>query len=175
MESIREGKEDGLVYLYTHFRKEFIHWGMKRYPVDRDMSSDAFQEAVIALRYNVMHGRLDGLSSTLKTYLFSIGKNQILTRMKKAAREYSTEEIDGYRDQLIVLEREELSDRQVLISKMMKRLEEPCASILKMFYYHGYSMDVIATRMQYKNVNVAKTQKLRCLNKLRAALNTRDK
>ena len=95
--------------------------------------------------------------------------------MKKSAREYSTEAIDGYQNQLIVLQREEISDRQVQISKMIKSMAEPCGSILKMFYYRGYSMDEIATRMQYKNVNVAKTQKLRCLNKLRNALTPQDK
>ncbi|MCB0689653.1 MAG: sigma-70 family RNA polymerase sigma factor [Saprospiraceae bacterium] len=171
VQSILKGDEAGLVYLYKSHRAEFLGWASKRFQVDADLVSDAFQDAIMALRFNVVHGKVDGISSTLKTYLFAIGKNQLLNRLKKSKYEFSAEET-------ILLERlvstiepvQELTDRQLKVKMFVQQIEEPCRSILRMFYYLGYSMDVIASRLDYKSEDVAKTIKSRCIRKLRSAL-----
>ena len=170
--SIKEGEEDGLVYMYTRYRAEFIRWVSKRYQVDDDMANDAFQEAILALRFNVVHNRLKEMRSSLKTYLFSIGKNQLLNRLKKSNYEISVEDLSSYQgaSALVISQKEALTERQELIRKEIAMMQDPCHSILRMFYYLGYSMEVIAARMSYRNEDVAKSQKLRCLKKLKAAV-----
>ena len=170
--SIKDGHDAGLVHLYSSLREEFILWGVKRFQVDRDLISDAFQEAIIALRHNVIGDRLNQLKSSLKTYLFAIGRNQILNRLKKSKYELSAEDFKSLKHEHLTIkgEKEDLTDRQESVRAFIKQMKEPCKSILRMYYYLGFSMEVIASRMSYKNENVAKSQKMRCLKKLKNAL-----
>jgi RNA polymerase sigma factor (sigma-70 family) len=172
IKSIREGRDDGIVYLYSTYRKEFCQWAVKHYPADHDIAQDAFQETMLAFRFNLVHNRIGEMKSTLKTYLFAIGKNQLINRLKKRHHEISSDDLTLLQHQQSMVKRdpEELTERQERIKKLIKNMEEPCHSILKMFYYLGYSMDVIAQRMDYKNEDVAKSQKARCIKKIREAL-----
>ena len=169
--SIREGRDEGLVILYQSCRDEFRQWASRRYQVDSDVVQDAFQDAIMALRFNISHGKVDGLKSSLKTYLFAIGKNQLVNRLKKQKYEFSAEDLSTLEKvSLIAGEKEALSDRQERIRALVKRMDEPCHSILYMFYYLGYSMEIIATRMEYKSEDVAKTLKSRCIKKIKEVL-----
>ncbi len=171
IESIRDGEEKGLIQIYKEYRSEFVQWVTKKYGIDPSLADDGFQEAILALRFNIIHGRLQQLSSTLKTYLFSIGKNQVLGRLKKSKYELSSDNPGLLASEVWTSSRRgELSDRQRKVRDSILKMEEPCKTILRMFYYLGYSMDVIAARMEYKSKDVAKTQKSRCLKKLKGSI-----
>lgn len=174
IQSIKDGRDDGIVYLYKTYRDEFCQWAIKRYQVDYDLVQDAFQETVLALRFNLAHDRVKEMKSSLKTYVFAIGRNQLINRLKKSKYELSSDDLVSLQDhpRMIRNESNELTGRQAMIKKMIKKMEEPCHSILHMFYYLGYSMDVIAVRMNYKNEDVAKSQKSRCIKKIREFLIT---
>lgn len=59
------------------------------------------------------------------------------------------------------------SDNDIkLIRLYVTRLTEKCRDILRLFYYEELSMSDIATRLNYKNANTAKTQKNKCMTKL---------
>ena len=59
----------------------------------------------------------------------------------------------------------EKTDLDILRNKM-KELGENCRQLLAMFA-DGYNDKEITTAMQYKTVDVVKTSRLRCLDKLR--------
>lgn len=67
-------------------------------------------------------------------------------------------------DSLTAYEREERYKR---ISIIVSRMGEPCAPLLQKFYWEGLSWSVIAAELQYANADSAKTQKNRCMNKLK--------
>jgi hypothetical protein len=46
-------------------------------------------------------------------------------------------------------------------------LGEPCKSLIESFYMHDKSMQDIVEIYQYTNTDNAKTQKYKCLNRLR--------
>lgn len=168
IKATREGRDDGLVYLYQQTRKEFEKWVRRRYHVDAHQGLDAFQDAILALRSNISRGRVDDIKSSLKTYLFAIGRNQLLNRLKKQGKEYSSEELSTVENTVTTsYEKQELSERQEKIRDLVRRMGEPCHTILKMFYYLGYSMSVISVRLEYKSEDVAKTVKSRCIKKIR--------
>lgn len=171
IKATKEGRDEGLVYLYKTHRDEFRQWAIRRYRVDSDLVLDAFQDAILALRFNMTQGKVEGIKSSLKTYLFAIGKNQLFNRLKKSKKEFSTEELSLLENTIRIKNAaEELNDRQEKIRNMVRQMEEPCRTILRMFYYLGYSMDVIAVRMEYKSEDVAKTLKSRCIKKIRAKI-----
>ena len=54
------------------------------------------------------------------------------------------------------------------IKEVVEAMDTPCAPLLLKFYWEGYSMDEIAIQLGYANANSAKTQKNKCMNKLKA-------
>lgn len=165
--NIRQGDEDSIVAVYQAHRDGFIQWSQSAYQVDEPTAADAFQDAVICLHNNIIRGKLETLSSSLKTYLYAIGKNIIRKKLQKEAV------FEG--DEKLVLETlyaEPLdafaeNDRQRFVASLMENIGDPCKTILRLFYFKRFSMKAIAETLNYKNENVAKTQKLRCLTTLK--------
>lgn len=164
LDSIREGSDEGIIALYSMYRTEFLGWARKVYSLGEDLAADAFQEAILAVRHNVATSKYND-EATLKTYLFTIGKNQIMRRYRKESREITQPTFDPHRSTDDSFE--EPSDRQMRIRNAMQQMTEPCKSIIKMYYYQGFSMQVIATRLDYKNAQVVKSQKVRCMDQLK--------
>lgn len=166
-EGIKAGNENGVIKLYDMYRKEFFTWAHKTFTLSDDESADIFQEAVIAFYYNVKTGKVNELTSSIKTYLFAIGKNQILKKIEKNSRLHITDELPDIDGLNIGSDLFEATERQKMISKLIDELGEPCKSILRMFYFQRFSMDAIAENLGYKNEHVVKSQKLRCFNQLK--------
>ena len=67
-------------------------------------------------------------------------------------------------------ELEKQSDMDVQFSKMntaLQLLGEPCKTIMEDFYIHNRSMQEICERFGYTNADNAKTQKYKCLQRLK--------
>jgi RNA polymerase sigma-70 factor (ECF subfamily) len=84
---------------------------------------------------------------------------------------FNTEEIEDYmfmlpdRARNVVQQLVEKGNRQMLAQKI-EELGEKCKRLLLMFE-DGYSDKEIAIEMQYNSVDVVKTSRLRCLDRLR--------
>lgn len=167
IEKIRQGDEESIVAVYQAHREGFIQWAQSAYQIDEPSAADAFQDAVICLHSNIIREKLVTLSSSLKTYLYAIGKNIVRKKLQKEAV------FEG--DESLVLESlyaEPLdtfvdNDRQRFVASLMNSIGDPCKTILRLFYFKRFSMKAIADTLNYKNENVAKTQKLRCLTTLK--------
>ncbi|MEM6523123.1 MAG: sigma-70 family RNA polymerase sigma factor [Bacteroidota bacterium] len=166
-EGLKAGKEEFVVKLYDLYRSEFIHWCMNNYSTDQAGAADLFQDTVIILYQNIRNHVLQELNSSLKTYLFSIGKNLALKKLRKETRMVVNEKVLELNATHINYDVFEESDKKRVVAKLMDDLGEPCRSILNLFYFHRFTMDAIAERLGYKNENVVKSQKLRCFNTLR--------
>ncbi|MEM6358605.1 MAG: sigma-70 family RNA polymerase sigma factor [Bacteroidota bacterium] len=166
-EKLKAGDESQINGLYHLYRNEFIHWCITNYSVDEEGAADLFQDTIIAFYFNVRNGILQELSSKLKTYIFAIGKNLALKKLRKEARMVANDDMVELNAAIQSIEIFEESDKKKAIAKLMTKIGEPCKSLLKLFYFDRFSMDAIATRLGYKNENVAKSQKLRCFNSLK--------
>ena len=170
---IKEGNEASLVEVYQRYRPPFIQWAQNSYKVDESAAADVFQDAVICLYRNIVKGKLENLTSSLKTYLFAIGKNVLRKKLQTQValdhddlwivENLQAEPVDHFAE----------NDRQRLVARLMDTIGEPCRSILQYYYFRGFSMEAIAQAMNYKNENVVKTQKLRCLTSLKKMVRER--
>lgn len=170
LDQIKAGDDDTIVAVYQAHRSGFIHWAQATYHTDEPTAADAFQDAVICLHHNIIRGKLETLTSSLKTYLYAIGKNILRKKLKKEA---VIDNDEGWMIENLYaepLDNFASSDRQRFVANLMEKIGEPCKTILRLFYFKGFSMHSIAERMNYKNENVAKTQKLRCLTTLKHML-----
>lgn len=155
--------------IYNEYRLGFILYA-NRYKIDKEQILDVYQDAVIALYENAQKGHLDNLTSSIKTYLFSIGKYMIFNILKKQKQDVNFENIEN-----INLEwndyNSEKSDTKIRdLQNALNQLGDKCQEILKLFYYEEKPLDVITEDMQYDNKNVAKSQKSRCLKQLKEIL-----
>lgn len=157
--------------LYSQYKHQFLGWAMRKYKLDSEDGSDIFQDTVIAFYENVKSGKINHLNYTIKTYLFAIAKNLLLNKLKYNRRfSDQTDEFDHLIDENDLEEEIIIGEKHELVMGQLKRLGEPCHSILKLFYYDAFSMEAIANRLNYKNQDVVKSQKVRCIKELRKVL-----
>lgn len=166
--SIREGGEEEVVALYQKYKLDFISWAGFKFQLDRDAALDIFQEAVISFYDDIRQEKLTHLKYSVKTYLYAIAKNKIFNTLRYQ-KKFQTEEpdFDEFSSVSIVDEPLMLTERKKIMIEVLAQMGEPCHTILKLFYFDAYSMEAIAQTMNYKNTDVVKSQKLRCINELR--------
>lgn len=163
---ILKGDSNALEILYTiHF--PVITRLILNNGGDIDDAKDVFQEAVIILYHKIREGSFE-LNSKLKTYLYSVSRNIWL---KKLTRKGTFSNIDDFEEKIPVEEDMELyreRDKQfLLMENALKRLGEPCQTIIRDFYIHNLSMQEICEKFGYTNTDNAKNQKYKCLQRLK--------
>ena len=75
-------------------------------------------------------------------------------------RDYNSEYLD------------ECSERESIIRQAVNAMTEPCNSILTLYYWDDKSMKEIADLKDYSNADSAKSQKNKCMSKLKAYVKT---
>ena len=170
IQRIKRGDEQLLSKLYENYRKEFLKFGFK-YLKDEAKILDVYQDAFIAFYENVRAGKISNLQSTIKTYIFSIGKYKLIHQFKADITEVSHEDVAGFEfiDASFDQE-EELNEMQQLLQEALSKLNDKCRELLILFYYRKYSMESIVETMAYKNENVVKNQKKRCMKYLKEVI-----
>ncbi|HEY2583349.1 MAG TPA: sigma-70 family RNA polymerase sigma factor [Mucilaginibacter sp.] len=133
-----------------------------------DDAKDIYQEAIIIL-YNKVKGGNFELSSKLKTYIYSICRRLWLKRLSQMNRYGGN--IKDFEEYLTVDdENEKNTERDVQFSRMgnaLQLLGEPCKTIIEDFYINNRSMQEICENFGYTNADNAKTQKYKCLQRLK--------
>ena len=160
-----DGNESALVEFYENNKSEFINF-FKKYNINEESLLDMYQDSVIVIYQKIVCEHFELKSSSLKTYLFGIGKRKLLNVIRNKHEDEYDESLESsfYTD---FIDPFEIPDEQRLLAEAIKKLGNPCDQLLQMFYYDNYSGESIANRMGYKNESVVRTQKLRCLHKLR--------
>lgn len=169
LQNIQAGKDEALKALYRQYQPQFLIWAAKRFDLSEADMKDVFQDAVIILFKNVQSGKLEVLTSSLKTYLYGIAKKLLL---KKATKQRNTTPLEDY--ELPPVEMQLLYDfeknhQQHLLKAAFEKLKENCRQILTLFYYKRYSTEAIMHEMQYSSKGTVRSRKLQCLKALREA------
>ena len=133
-----------------------------------DDAKDIFQEAMIVLYEKARSGNFE-LSCQIKTYVYSVSRRLWLKKLQQASR-YSGD--IGNAETIVPVEDdiEEHSRRDAEFEMMQKAilgLGEPCKSLLEAFYLQKKNMQEIAVSFGYTNAENAKTQKYKCLMRLK--------
>jgi len=169
--AVRNGDVSLVDKLYLLHREEFIQWGLKNYQVQREVLIDVYQNAIIALYENIIDRKVEKLKSNLKTYLFGIAKNLLYQQFRKSKTENQhTERLSEHWQHQAEANEDETVYLQKRAKEEMYQMPEPCRSILEHFYFHNYSLEVIAEKMNYRSKDVVKTQKSRCVQTLKEKL-----
>ena len=177
IEQIKSGSEKELIDIYSRYREEFVIWIRKKFDLTTDEAKDIYQMTVISFYENIMEGKLKILNSSLKTYLFAIGKNKALEN-KRYSRKFSGEPSERVLQNVEQPSEFETEEEQKLFEKNLETVElclgelgDPCKTILEDFYYHKQDMQHIMERLGYKTTDTVKTIKYKCMQRLRKLFN----
>jgi RNA polymerase sigma factor (sigma-70 family) len=175
LSQIRNGDEKFLRALYENKRPGFVSWFQKTYMLSRIQSIDLFQKAFSIFYFNVKDGKIVSLKSTIETYIFGVGKILVKEDLRRESKLASLDEIPDIRlADYGILRNEQEVHEQSLLDKVLQVLEEPCKSILTMYYFNNYPLSQIAEILGYKNQGVVKKKKCLCLKSVRNLLNERN-
>ena len=137
---------------------------------DVEEAKDIFQEALIILFEKAKHSDFQ-LSSKLSTYLFSLCRNIWLKKLaRERGKEISTPDfVQDFQmeDTDDVAYLNERNHQFSVMEAAMLRLGEPCKSLLTAFYVQKMDMKAITEMYGYTNADNAKTQKYKCLMRLK--------
>ncbi len=133
-----------------------------------DDAADIFQEAMIVLFEKSKTAGFE-LNCQLKTYLYSVCRRLWLKKLQQMQRfgrqADEMEEIIPVEDDIEIHEKRQLDFN--IMENAMSKIGEPCKSLLEAYYIHKKHMLQIATEFGYTNADNAKTQKYKCLVRLK--------
>jgi RNA polymerase sigma factor (sigma-70 family) len=133
-----------------------------------DDAKDIFQESMIVLYEKV---RTEGfeLHCQIKTFIYSVARRLWLKRLQQQSR-YSApgDNMEAVVDVDADIEDHERKDLELdMMDKAIGGLGEPCKSLIEAYYLQKKSMQEIAADFGYTNADNAKTQKYKCLVRLK--------
>lgn len=158
--------------VYRQHHPTVVHWIINNGGTESD-AEDIYQEAMVIL-YEKSQSEDFRLTCKIGTYLFAISKHLWYKRLQQMQRQpgylpENTGSEEGrdwiYEDEIKVHEERESHYNQ--LNQALNQLGEPCASLLRAFYTQDKSMQQIASEFGYTNPDNAKTQKYKCLTRLR--------
>ncbi len=169
---LADGSDNALTHLYQRYFPMVLYFVTSNSGSEDD-AKDIYQEVLIVLYEKVRGGSLE-LHCQLKTYLYSIGRRlwlkQLAQRSRFMVRDVETPVSDEFVNGQISddLAGHEERDRQFdLMADSLNRLGEPCRTLLEDFYIEHLSMQDITEKFGYTNTDNAKTQKYKCLMRLK--------
>ncbi len=171
-QSLKDDSE--ITYWYQQYKEDFLR-KTAQYPLSREQRLDIYQDAFIVLYEKLKYQDLT-VKTNIKSYLLGIGKNMMMDKIKDEISERKLKEdlvSEVEMGSLGFYQMEPLSAHQEALHQALQKLSESCRKILILFYYRNYSIDAIMHHFSYRNENVTKSHKSRCLKKLREIISAK--
>ena len=192
IQSFIDNNQHGIREVYYAWRVPFEQSLMRLLPNTDDMD-DAYQETFIRLQQHILTERLtaDNIQRSVLAYFKTIGRyvalEMINQRNKGLKDAYEEEDTDT------ILIKEELEcpddlmddepksseqsfdpnddmdsqERERIIRSLVEQLGKPCAPLLLGHLWENKSMEILAQELGYSNADSAKSQKAKCMKKVK--------
>lgn len=167
---LAEGSDRALRQLYRQHYPMVAQMVLTNSGSDDD-AQDIYQETLIVLYEKVTGGDF-ALNCQLGTYLYAVARRLWLKQLAKRGRApllradfLADEPITAIAEDLAEHQRRDEQFDQMAVS--LGQLGEPCRTLLEDFYIRHLSMNEITEKFGYTNSDNAKTQKYKCLTRLK--------
>ena len=177
LDDLKQGSEKALRKVYEDNRDKFINFA-RRYNLPQDDVLDIYQDAYVIFYNNIMSGKIKTMTSSISTYLFSVGKYLIFDKMKKNNKKVGPNfdlSIVKDEDEMLdtfEIEEQTLTHEQELLRKHFTSIGKQCQELLNLFYYRGFTIKDILEQGKYNSENVIKSAKSRCMKTLKERINS---
>lgn len=169
----KNNNESIISSFYKEYKDRFCSYFKSHFGKTGEYLTDLFQDSCLILWQNIRDDKLrqDNLTSSLLTYLLSVGKYTMMARDRKYKEILDDDAISRLR--FVASDEEELKkriEREDFIYRVVSEMKPPCSELLKAFYWDKLSGQRIALKMGYSNSDSVKTQKHKCMGKLKALM-----
>jgi RNA polymerase sigma factor (sigma-70 family) len=165
IKEIQSGSQKALQYLYKlHFA--MIENLIRKNNGSEEDAQEIYQEAMLVV-YEKLQKPDFKLSCSLKTYIYSVCRNMWMYQLRK--NEQNQTRFSDF-EQFIPVEEAiagENPEYEAMLGEVMNLIDDKCKQLLELFYYHGFSLEIIAEKLGYNNGNTAKSKKNKCMDKAR--------
>lgn len=168
---LRSGKEDPALEQIYRDNYETIERFVVSNSGTKVDARDLFQDTIIVFYKKVLSPKFK-LTSSIKTYLYSIARNTWLKQLKKSGNPLTMDTLSVELAEISSeLERDlewknQLDERTKISIQELEKMGNPCTNLLYQYYFYKKSMKEIVETMAYKNTNTAKNQKYKCMKRL---------
>jgi RNA polymerase sigma factor (sigma-70 family) len=166
--ALRNNDDSVLSVLYKLYFGSINHFIITNSGSEDD-AKDIFQEAIIVFYQNIKNQNFE-LNCKIKTYLYSVSRLMWLKKIKKASAVVGKiTDFEGFiaidDDDAALMEEKEMQFGKM--ASALVELGEPCKTLIEDFYIKQLSMGQISEKFGYTNADNAKTQKYKCLMRLK--------
>ena len=166
LDKLKQNDLTALDKAYLTYKKEFFLFA-RTFSVSDDDIADIYQDTIISLYENVTSGKLNTLTSSLKTYLFAIGRFKLYRQIERNQKACYDEQVIYSSEEVQLFDIDMSEERKALLKSAIGRLGDKCRQILDLYYYKGMTLDEAQQFLHYSTKDVLKNQKSRCLKQLK--------
>ena len=170
---------------YDQVYPKFVLYFRNKFKKPEEYSMDLFHDSYMAMYDNILCGKLtpENLTSSLYQYLLGIAirkmqagdrKSHEFEKVKLYHHGEGDDEVLDIKVQKQIVEYAEKEDAERkneemkdFVERAVAELTPPCDELLRHFYWDRLSGVEIAQAMNYSNADSVKTQKNKCMKKLK--------
>lgn len=171
IDAIKQRNNREISAIYSAYQNEFLGFFVGAMFSKRVDAEDLYQDSWIELCWQIERCKITAasLSCSVKTYLYGIAKFKFMALNRKNGQ-LKTIELMPEIEPVSLVEENSHVEIEHIIEKEVNAMGEPCSSLLDKYYWEDMSGDEIAKEMQYKNSDTVKTQKYKCMQKLKSVI-----
>ena len=130
-------------------------------------AEDIFQETIIILLRKVREPDFE-LTSSLKTYMFSISKNLWLKRLRdNRLTSMDDFETNAMRCEPFEIELVNEKSKEEQLTSWLSKITQHCQRLLKAIFFYQEPMANLMEKMGWKNKHTASNQKHKCIQQIK--------
>lgn len=172
--------------LYRSFKPQFMAKFIHEQSMSREDAEDLYHDACIVLCNNIETGRLTALEDNqIRQYLNKTGRFVLFNKRRKrqipltvdsdVLARFGSEESTTSPDIEDIPYDKEHDDTLFVVRTAVRDMPEPCATLLNLTVYQKKSHREVAQIMHYSSEDTVKTQRYRCMGKLKETVRKRLK
>jgi len=150
-------------YVYLKSRKKIIGYVMKN-GGNKEDGQDVLQDAVSAFYTNIINNRYRG-ESDVEGYLYGIARNLWLKTLKTKGKMQVLKDASHLKETPPDHKLDEDTFRD--LDNVLQKMDVVCRDLLVHAFYYNYSAVDLSNKFDFKNEQVARNKKYKCLKKLR--------
>jgi RNA polymerase sigma factor (sigma-70 family) len=170
LEGLKKRDREVIRYVYKEYYPTIKFLIITNSGTDTD-AEDVFQDAMVIIYRKITDNKLI-LTSSFKTFLYSICRNLWLQRLDRKLFSYEfleNENLTDMQDSIVVEITEIENEKYRIFQQHFLRLSEDCKKILRLFM-NKVPLKEIAEIMGFKTEKYAKTRKFMCKEKLKNSI-----
>lgn len=163
------GQDEHWRTLYDDYRSPFRLFFLKYTGADPETVNTLYQDVLVIVHRKVINGQLvPPMQSSLKTYLFGVGK--MLYRKQRNTTIQWQDDIPEIPIAAEVEDRAERREQAALVKRLLAKMDQACRELLELVYLRGFAMEAVAERMDIPSPGAARKRKFDCLQRMRKLL-----